>query len=128
MEQLRDDIARNSEDPDAVMKLVVRFAEDRRLSPNLVIYRSLRAGFVSQSLWNAVGELLEERFRKLREQKAEKEATGGGGDFYTTRRHRLGSLVGFARRALNEGSLTPTKAALVLGVKPRMVRTLVEVG
>ena len=123
--QLRPGIADQLRDSDAVLELVMRFADERRLSPDLVAYRAFRAGFIPEMPWSTISERLDQRLLKLREQNAKKEAAGGGGDFYTTRRHRLGSLVEFTRRALNDGSLTPTKAALVLGVKPRMVQTLV---
>jgi Zn-dependent peptidase ImmA (M78 family) len=116
--QLSPDLANQPRDPDAVMKLVIRFADARRLSPNLVAYRAFRAGFITPSLWVAVSGRLDQRLQELREQNAKRETAGDGGDFYTTRRHRLGGLVGFTRRALNDGTLTPTKAALVLGVKP----------
>ena len=119
---LRPTIATET-DPAAVMALVVRFADERKISPDMVAYRSFRAGYISEVLWTSVRQHLANRLRALR---AEKKGEGGGGDYYTTRRHRLGGLVDFARRALSDGSLTPTKAALVLGVKVGMVSTLVE--
>lgn len=124
--QLRLGIESRSKDPGAVMALIVQFADERRLSPNLVAYRALRAGFITSSLWEDISAQLDQRLADLREQNAKKEASKGSGDFYKTRRHRLGGLVGLVRRALIDGSLTPTKAALVLGVRPRMVHTLVE--
>lgn len=123
--QLSPEIAVRLRDPDAVMALIIRFANERCLSPHLVAYRAFRADFIPRTLWTVISGRLDQRLQALREQNAKKEAAKGGGDFYTTRRHRLGGLVGFTRRALNDGSLTPTKAALVLGVKPRMVQTLV---
>jgi hypothetical protein len=43
------------------------------------------------------------------------------------KRHRLGeALLGFVKRSLAEGTLTHTKAAQVLGVKPRNVDPLLS--
>lgn len=124
--QLRPEIAGQPRDPGAMMNLIVRFAHERRLSPDLVAYRAFRAGLIDRTLWTGVSERLDQRLLELRRENDKKGVAEGSGNFYTTRRHRLGGLVGFTRRALNDGSLTPTKAALVLGVKPRMVQMLVQ--
>eukprot|EP01037_Dinobryon_pediforme_P012863 gene12863-12963_t len=92
MSSLRSSIAGNSE-PEDLMPLVIEFARERRISPDL----------------------------EIRQAKADDLKDSGGANYYVVRRHRLGSLVTFARRALDAGVLSPTKAALVLGVKPRNV-------
>lgn len=109
-----------------ILPMILAFASERKLSPDLVAYRAFRANVFSRQIWEGVSSALAERRETLRAQEAKREK-GGGGSFYTTRRHRLGALVAFARRSLDEGSLTPTKAALVLGVKPRMVAEMVAV-
>jgi len=108
------------------LPLLIRFAEERKVSPDLVAYRLLRSDAITEATWNEMRGALRDRLEALR--KARPDQKGGGGDFYNTRRHRLGGLVDFTRRALAQGSLTPSKAGLVLGVKPRMVQTLVGYG
>lgn len=110
---------------DAVLPLLISFAEERKVSPDLVAYRLLRSGLITEAAWNEVRSALRERLEAIRRTRPEQK---GGGDFYKVRRQRLGGLVDFARRALAQGSLTPSKAGLVLGVKPRMVQTLVGYG
>ena len=111
---------------DAALPLLISFAEERKVSPDLVAYRLLRSGAITEAAWNEVRIALRDRLEAIR--KTRPEQKGGGGDFYRVRRQRLGGLVDFARRALAQGSLTPSKAGLVLGVKPRMVQTLVGYG
>jgi Zn-dependent peptidase ImmA (M78 family)/transcriptional regulator with XRE-family HTH domain len=110
-----------------VLPLLVAFADARKVSPDLIAYRLLRAEAINEPRWTEIREALRERFDDLRQRSAE-QGKSGGGDFYVVRRHRLGALVGFARRAMASGTLTPSKAGLVLGVKPRMVQQLVGYG
>ena len=114
--------------PQEITPLVIQFANERRVSPDLVAYRSLRGRLLDQPTWIEVQRLLSERLQRLRQERIEQPARSGGANYYIVRRHRLGNLVSFTRRALSTGALSPTKAALVLGVKPRNVRTLVEAG
>ncbi len=66
----------------------------------------------------------------LRELKKQRQAERKGGpNYYVIRRHRLGgALIGVVRRHLDDGTLSPTKASRVLGVKPRSVAPLVSTG
>ena len=49
----------------------------------------------------------------------------GGPNWYVVRRHRLGSaILAVARQGMADGSLTPTRAARMLGVKPMNVYPL----
>jgi hypothetical protein len=53
--------------------------------------------------------------------------SSGGPNYYVVRRHRLGpALLNLARRSLDGGMLTPTKAAQLLGVKPVSVHALLH--
>jgi hypothetical protein len=92
----------------------------------MVAYRLLQLGAINLSTW----ETLTERFRMAwlarKEREALEEGHGGGPSYYVVRRHRLGkALLGLVSRSLGEGLLTPTKAALLLGVKPRNVDPLI---
>ena len=116
------------DEPGKMLPLVIRFANERRISPDLVAYRSFRRDLIDQPTWHRVQQLLSERLQQIRQEQVDDADESGGANYYIVRRHRLGGLVSFARRALESGVLSPTKAALVLGVKPRNVRALVETG
>lgn len=106
---------------------VSAFARDRKISRAMVAYRLFQLGLIGSATW----EELTEHFRKawLASQKRdslETERRGGGPNYYVVKRHRLGkALLGLVSRSLGEGLLTPTKAGLLLGVKPRNVDPLI---
>ena len=53
--------------------------------------------------------------------------TWNGPSYYVVRRHRLGrALMHTVSRALSEGTLSPTRASQILGVKPRSVSPLLD--
>jgi len=113
-------------DLDTAAHRISAFAEDRLLSRSLVAYRLFRADHLSRDQWQHLldrfrAEWLEQRaLRRARDREQH-----GGPSYYVLRRHRLGSaLLHFVARNLAEGTLTPTKAGKVLGVKPRRVYPL----
>ena len=104
------------------------FANRRKVSRALVAYRLLKRQQIDRKHWL---ELTEE-FRRSREAervKKKEQAAGTPGrrpDYYVVRRHKVGSaLVEITRRAIIEGFVTPTKAGLILGVRPTNVQALV---
>ena len=60
------------------------------------------------------------RWRNERKRRKEKDkASDGGPTFYVVRRHRLGNaLLGVVRRAIQEETISHTRAAKILGVSP----------
>ena len=53
----------------------------------------------------------------------------GGSSYYRTRRHRLGSrIIGLVKRMMAADALSTSKAAQILGVKPRQVQPLLDTG
>ena len=53
----------------------------------------------------------------------------GGSSYYRTRRHRLGSrIIGLVKRMMAADALSTSKAAQILGVKPRQVQLLLDTG
>jgi hypothetical protein len=66
------------------------------------------------------------REEKKRRKEKDKESEGGP-NFYVVRRHRLGNaLLGVVRRAIQEETLTHTRAAKILGVSPPSVDQLLQ--
>lgn len=104
------------------------FAGRRNLSRKMVAYALLKAGLVSHARWARLDAELTNRWLKEKQKrKADAKTKDGAPDYYTVRRHRLGSaMLSAVRRNLSNGNLTVTKAAKVLGVKPRSVTSLLS--
>jgi Zn-dependent peptidase ImmA (M78 family) len=115
--------------PDTELALAAQrigtFAAERHVSSSMVAYCLLRGGFLTDNTWRALAAQFASQWRASRDAKRERQSESGGPNYYIVRRHRLGTaLLHFASRALADGSLTPTKASQVLGVKPRSVAPL----
>ncbi|MBI3897101.1 MAG: ImmA/IrrE family metallo-endopeptidase [Gammaproteobacteria bacterium] len=104
------------------------FAKDRLLSRTMVAYRLFRAELLSEKMWQRLRSQFESEWRQSRAAQRERNREQDGGpDYYVVRRHRLGSaLLSFVARNMSEGSLTPTKAGKLLGVKARSVHPLLS--
>jgi Zn-dependent peptidase ImmA (M78 family)/transcriptional regulator with XRE-family HTH domain len=113
-------------DFDTAKQRIGEFAKDRLLSRSMVAYKLFRAGNISHERWGRLtGVFREEWLRRKIADQANKDESERGPNYYVVRRHRLGpALLDFVRRTLSDGSLTPTKAGKVLGVKPRSVEPL----
>jgi Zn-dependent peptidase ImmA (M78 family)/transcriptional regulator with XRE-family HTH domain len=108
---------------DLMIERINSFAEDRNISRSMVAYRLFRTNRINEDVWIK----LKVEFRKqwqelraaLRKQAQEQE---GGPTYYMVKRQRIGdALIELVARMMDSGTLTPTKAGKVLGVKPRNV-------
>lgn len=108
------------------IELVTAFAAGRFVSRRMVAYGLLKANKISRAMWQALdGELHKLWLREKATQKARDKESETGPNYYVVRQHRLGrALLGFVKRSMGAGTLTPVKAAKVLGVKPRSVHPL----
>lgn len=106
---------------DGLIQEIGSFADARKISCSMVAYRLFQSGSLSQTLWRSLSGRFRERcLSEKRVAKHQKEG-GGGPNYYTVRRHRLGdALVNLVQRTLAEGILTPTKASRVLGIHPML--------
>lgn len=87
----------------------------------------LDLGRIRRSSWNYIDRKIEQTIQLDKESIRAKKDGSSGPDFYVVRRHRLGnSIVNLVSRNLSSGSLTPVKAAKILGVKPRSVAPLIN--
>ncbi|WP_407528421.1 ImmA/IrrE family metallo-endopeptidase [Methylobacterium oryzisoli] len=111
-----------------VQQAITEFANARNLSRPAVAYRLHLIGVLSQSTWEAVSQAFRDEYLTDRvRQKERDKASDGAPDYYVVRRHRIGApLLDLVRRTLEEGNITPTRAAKILGVKARNVGTLVS--
>ena len=106
------------------------FAESRHVSRSMVTYKLFREGVIDHDQWKGLSNLFRAHWLRSREAQRERNRDRDGGpSYYVVKRHRLGAaLVSLTRRVLAERALTPSKAAIVLGVKPSNVYNLVNAG
>ena len=104
------------------------FAEAYCVSRPMVAYRLYRTGMIGKTTWAALDGRFKEEWQVYKQREAERDKKAEGGpNYYVVRRHRMGgALLGLVRRALDEGTITYTKAGRVLGVKPRNVGPLLS--
>ena len=123
--ELRD--TRGSE-LDRASARISAFAESRHISRSMVAYKLFREGLIDHDQWRSLSNLFRALWLRGREAQRERNRDRDGGpSYYVVKRHRLGdALVSLTRRVLAERALTPSKAAIVLGVKPSNVYNLVN--
>ena len=104
------------------------FARARNLSHTMVAYRMLRAGRLDQQTFNRLRVIFREQWLNARErERVRAQETDGGPNPYVVRRHRVGpALLEFASRMLGSDSLSITKAARILDIKPVQVDKLLR--
>ncbi|MEG3124448.1 ImmA/IrrE family metallo-endopeptidase [Sphingomonas sp. GB1N7] len=109
-----------------LVAIINALANRARISRSMVAYQLFRSAAINRASW----EELRDQFRaewldgKAR-LKEKNKAKSGGPDWYVVRRQRLGAaLLSVARQGIADGSLTPTRAARMLGVKPMAVYPL----
>lgn len=121
------DVNQGTTEADAA-RLISAFAQDRRVSRSMIAYRLYLVGRVSEQTWRNLATTFHQEWvagRNAQRQRAQQRE--GGPNYYVVRRHRLGhGLLRFVERSIQDGALTPTKASLVLGVKPRSVAPLLS--
>jgi Zn-dependent peptidase ImmA (M78 family) len=104
---------------------IADFATKRHISGSMVAYGLLRKGAITPETWRAITRFFSAQWRKSRDSQKDRQKESNGPNYYVVRRHRLGrALMHTVSRALSEGTLSPTRASQILGVKPRSVSPL----
>jgi Zn-dependent peptidase ImmA (M78 family) len=111
-----------------LVDFIAFYAQQWRVSRQMVAYKLYRTGKIKHWKWKELREIFHEQFLAFKaDQQIKNKQAEGGANYYTVKRHRVGSaLLGLMRRALLDGSTTYTKAGRVLGVKPRNVEHLLS--
>ena len=101
-------------------------ADRARVSRSMIAYQLFRGGRLTKTRWEELRDQFRAEWIALKARMKEKnKASAGGPDWYVVRRHRLGAaLLSVARQGMADGSLSPTRAARMLGVKPMAVYPL----
>jgi Zn-dependent peptidase ImmA (M78 family) len=108
-----------------IIEAIAQFARTRKISRAMVAYKLLRTDSISINQWRELDRHYEQEWVATRERQQNEERGEGGPSYYVVKRHRLGNaLMETVRNSLAEGTITPTKAGQVLGVKPRNVDPL----
>jgi len=102
------------------------FAYERSISPAMVAYNLLLIKKINEEQWRKLNrEFQIDRRRNNETKHASQQSQKGGPSYYAVLRHQLGNpLIEIARRHIQSRSLTPTKAAVILGVAPTRVYPL----
>jgi len=109
-------------------KQISDYARARRISASHVAYRLYKRGDIDKKEWHELKDYFQLMWgeEKARLKKAQKEQQGGP-DYYVLRRRSLGNgLMSTVHRFMQSGSLSTTKAAMLLGVKPLKVHKLFD--
>ena len=113
---------------DEVLVSISAFASDHNLSRGMVTYQLLRGDQINAVQYQQLTERFYNDWRRSKERDPGKPRERGP-NRYVVLRHRLGpALVGLARRALDDGMLSPTKASRLLGVNAGAVRSFLHSG
>ena len=101
------------------------FSSERNVSRTMVAYLLFREKQISSARYREFTDHFYGAWLASKEKKKEKDERRI--NRYVVLRHRLGpALVGLAKQSLDSGSLSPTKASSLLGVKPGAVRTFLH--
>lgn len=113
----------NAKFEDAV-SVISDFAEERNISRAMVAYNLRLDNKISWTRWQE----LQDRYAKERiEQNTREKDRKGGPNPNVIHRSSLGKpLINLARRSMDAGMLTPSKAGIILGVKPRRVEAILN--
>jgi Zn-dependent peptidase ImmA (M78 family)/transcriptional regulator with XRE-family HTH domain len=112
-------------DINAQIDVITDHANRWRVSRQMVAYGLFKAGRITREVWRSLEAGIRERWMAERRREKDRPKDSDGPSYYVVRRHRLGhAMLDFARRYTDAGALSPSKAAKVLGVKPRSVYPL----
>jgi hypothetical protein len=94
----------------------------------MIAYTLLREGVIERELWAQLSGIFRQQWVASRQDRRDRNReTEGGPNYYVVRKHRIGdALLSLAERTMAEGTLSPSKAGKLLGVKPTNVYKLFD--
>ena len=106
------------------------FADARNVSRTMVAYNAQCSGLIDAREYREFSQYFREQWRQQRERERERErnrSTENGPNYYVVQRHRIGaSMLNLAKRMMGAGALSTSKAAKILGIKPKQVHRMLE--
>ena len=114
----------------AITERISAWASEFKVSRAMVAYKAFRSGLLTWETHNQLKAAYREEWQRDRERVREQaREQDGGPNYYTVRRHRLGNrIIGLAEGMMAADALSTSKAAQILGVKPRQVQPLLGAG
>ena len=111
-----------------VVDKINTFSEERNVSRAMVTYNAYRANLINVSEYRIFSRFFREQWEAQREQERLRlQNTEFRIDPYVIRRHRIGrSMLTFTKQMMEAGVFSTTKAAKVLGVRPKQVQRMLE--
>ena len=106
---------------------ISKYAFSKKLSSTHIAYRLHRRGNIDESVWLQLRNFYHNKW--LEKQKRERDKNKqreGGPDYYVIKNYKLGSLVELVQRLTYAGTLTTTKAGMLLDIKPLKVHRLFQ--
>jgi Zn-dependent peptidase ImmA (M78 family) len=95
------------------------------VSQPAVAYKFVRIGWITAETASMLFRMYADRWRRDRQGQRSDRGDAGGPSFYMVRRHRLGArMLSTIRRAIQNETLTYTRAGAILGVGPASVPQL----
>lgn len=102
-------------------------ASELKLSATMIAYICYRKNFISEQQWLDLLNYFRTKWQEYKLREKENKTSESGPSYYKVLRYRLGEpLLNLVNRSLNDGTLTPTKASKVLGVKPSAVMRFLD--
>ena len=114
--------------PDQAAETIRNVALDANVSESMTAYRFWRANRIDDGVYRQLVATYTTRWRSAEvKNNLVDQSNKSGPSYYTVRRHKLGkALVSLVGRTLRDENLTHTKAAVILGVNPGNVETLLK--
>lgn len=113
-------------DAQTVLRAAAHLAHAWNVSEGVVTYRFFSWNRISDDMAASLFRMFDERWRAEKRKRKENE-NAGRPSYYVVRRHRLGNgLLSVVRRAIQEETVTHTRAAKILGVSPSSVDQLLQ--
>ena len=115
-------------DFDSTVDQINSFANERNVSRTMVAYNAQRSGLISPQEYWEFSQYFRAQWKEQRERERERNRSNENGpDYYVVQRHRIGaSMLNFAKRMMGAGALSTSKAAKILGIKPKQVHRMLE--
>ncbi len=110
------------------VEMINSFANARNVSRVMVAYNAQRSGLIGPQEHREFSRYFRAQWKKQRERERElNRLTENGPDYYVVQRHRIGaSMLNFTKRMMGAGALSTSKAAKILGIKPKQVHRMLE--
>ena len=113
-----------------ITERISALASEFKVSRAMIAYKAYRSDLIAREIYNQLKVSYREEWLQNREKNREHTRQNETVlNYYRVRRHRLGSrIIGMVQRMMASDALSTSKAAQILGVKPRQVQPLLETG